>query len=259
MNPLNAETTSFLFTARDIAVPLASVSFEEVDQIEKYFNEDNFDVIGFQENGKVTGFINKNTLGETTKYIESVKTFDIHDLITPTTDIRDCLKLLQHRNYLFIIDQSQVTGIITAADRQKPAVRMMLFGTITIFESQLASLIHLRYPENTWGKFISELRLENAKKYYDELLKKNLDINLINCTQICDKTDIVLKDDKLLTSLTDLSKTEAKKVFKKAQNLRNDLAHAQSLQIWFENEDVLSLIDQIRKISSKIDKQLNNE
>lgn len=256
MNPLNSETTSFLFTARDIAEPLASVSVEEFDQMEKYFNEDNFDVIGFQENGKVTGFINKNTLGETTTCIESVKTFEIHDLITPTTDIRDCLKLLQHRNYLFIIDQSQVTGIITAADRQKPAVRMMLFGTITIFESQLASLIDLKYPEHTWGELINELRLKNARNYYNELLKKNLDINLINCTQICDKTDIVLKDDKLLNSLTRLSKTEARKLFKRAQNLRNDLAHAQSLQNWFENEDLLSLINQIRKISSNIGKQL---
>lgn len=258
MNSLNAETSSFLFTARDIAEPLASVSFEEFSRMEKYFNIDNFDVIGFQERGRVTGFINKNNLIESTKFIESVKKFDIHDLITPNTDIRDCLKLLENRNFLFIIDQSQVTGIVTAADRQKPAVRMMLFGTITIFESQLASLIHLKYPENTWGDFISELRLENARNYYDELLKKNLDINLINCTQICDKTDIVLRDDKLLNSLTGLSKTEARKLFKKVQNLRNDLAHAQSLQNWFENEGILSLIDQIRKISNNINKQLND-
>ncbi|MBX0314155.1 hypothetical protein [Planococcus glaciei] len=256
MSPLDTTTTNFLFTARDIAEPLASVTFEESDQMQKYFDEDNFDVIGFQENGRITGFIDKRDSYSTEDIIKSVKKFEIHDLITPNTDIRDCLKLLEDRNFLFIIDQSQVNGIVTAADRQKPAVRMMLFGIITIFESQLASLIHLEYPENAWEKHISESRLKSAKKFYDELLEKNLDINLINCTQICDKTDIVLKEPVLLSSLTGLSKTKARVLFSRLQDLRNDLAHAQSLQNWFENEDVLNLIDQIRSITENIEKQL---
>lgn len=256
MSPLDTITNNFLFTARDISEPLASVALEEFDQMHKYFNEDNFDVIGFKENGRITGFIDKRDLFGIEEIIQSVKKFEIHDLITPNTDIRDCLKLLENRNFLFIIDQSQVNGIVTAADRQKPAVRMMLFGIITIFESRLASLIHLKYPENEWEKHISESRLEKAKKFYDELLEKNLDINLINCTQICDKTDVVLKESTLLSSLTGLSKTKAKVLFSRIQNLRNDLAHAQSMQNWFENEDVLKLIEQIGSITENIEKQL---
>ncbi|WKA53183.1 hypothetical protein [Planococcus shixiaomingii] len=256
MSPLDTTTSNFLFTARDIAEPLASVTMEEYDEMQKYFYVENFDVIGFQENGRVTGFIDKNNIVSDEEIINAVKKFDIHDLITPNTDIRDCLKLLENRNFLFIIDQSQVTGIVTAADRQKPAVRMMLFGIITIFESQLASLIHLKYPENRWGKLISESRLDKANELYSELLEKNLDINLITCTQICDKTDIVLKDPILLSSLTGLSKTKAKEFFNRIQELRNNLAHANSLQHWFENENILNLVDQVRNITDNIKKQL---
>lgn len=159
----------------------------------------------------------------------SVKRFDIHDLTTPNTDLKDCLRILESRQHLFLMDKSQVIGINTRADRQKPAVRMMFFGMVTIFESQIASLINLKYPNNSWKRFISQSRLDSTKEQHGKLLEKNLDINLINCTQICDKTGILLKDKELLSSLTGLSKTKAKDFFKRAQDLRNDLERMHSL------------------------------
>ncbi|MBT2572333.1 hypothetical protein [Planococcus sp. ISL-110] len=255
MSSLKTSTTNSLFTAKDIAEPLASVTNEESSQLKKYFYEDNFDVVGFHEDGKITGFLDKNGELFTEDISDKVMRFEIQNLITSNTDLNDCLLMLEKHQHLFIIDKSHVNGIVTRSDRQKPAVRMMFFGVITIFESKLASLIDLRYPSNSWETLIGESRFINAQFEYKKMVEKNLEVNLINFTQICDKTDIVVNDPILLESLTGLSKKQAKKAFKQVQNLRDDLAHAQSLQKWFEDKDILTLLDQLSIITDNIEKQ----
>lgn len=256
MDLLKPSSTNSFFTAKDISEPLASVATDENERLTNFFTDDNFDVVGFNENGRVTGYLDKKDIGNLEELNKSVKKFEIHDLITSNTDLKDCLSLLETRQQLFIIDKSHVSGIVTRSDRQKPAVRMLFFGMITVFESKLAALIDLRYPQNTWANLINGPRVFKAQKLFDELVEKNLEVSLLNCTQICDKTDIVLKDAELRNSLIGLSKTKGETFFNSIQNLRNDLAHAQSLQTWFEKEDVMGLIDRLSHTINKIEKQL---
>lgn len=256
MNLSNPASTNSFFTAKDIAEPLVSVTKDESDRLSKLFNDDNFDVVGFNENERVTGFLDKQDTSNLEELSNRVKKFEIHDLITSNTDLKDCLLLLESRQQLFIIDKSHISGIVTRSDRQKPAVRMLFFGMITVFESELATLINLKYPDNAWKTLITETRYSNAEEQFSELVEKNLEVSLINCTQFCDKTNIVVNDPELLTTLTESSKKQAKKVFKQVQRLRDDLAHAQSLQYWFENKEVMTLINQISFTTEKIKEKL---
>lgn len=255
MTLLNPVTKTNIFTVDSIAESLASSEVTEIETIHRYFNEYKFDVVGLKENNRIIGYLEKK--GTIEASVNTPKKFDVHDLITPNTDLRVCLRFLEERSYLFVIDQSEVTGIVTKADRQKPAIRMMFFGIITVFESQLASLIHNRYPNESWNIYLSEGRFVKARDQYNQLREKNLDVELIHSTQICDKTDILLKSSDLRKDILDSSKTQASALFSRVNELRNSLAHAHSLQHWFEERDVMGLIESIDTINKKIEKCLN--
>ena len=64
---------------------------------------------------------------------------------------------------------------------------MMFFGIITVFESQLASLIHERYPKDSWKSCLSEGRIDKAKNQYNDLIEKKSEVELIHSTHLCDK------------------------------------------------------------------------
>ena len=247
------------FTAEDIAESLASVSIEETEKINEYFTVKNYDVIGFKENEQVIGFLEKEKV-DFYNLRDSMTKFNISDLITKNTNLLDCLRLLDKNTHLFVINKSQIESIVTLSDIQKPAVRMLFFGIVTFFESKIANLIHEIYPNDEWKPLLNNGRINLALDIYQQLIEKNQEINLINCTQLCDKTTIVLKDENLLNEVINMSRTKAKPFFSRIERFRNDLAHAQSLTIWFEEKDVINLVDNLIRITGIIterDKKLN--
>ncbi|WP_019416009.1 hypothetical protein [Paenisporosarcina sp. TG20] len=246
-----------LFTAEDIAEPLVSVTSNEIEKMKEYFNKNHYDVIGFKENGRVFGFLDVNMV-DFTNPAASMTKFDISDLITKNTNLMDCLRLLKTKNHLFVINKSQIESIVTISDIQKPAVRMLFFGAVTFFESKIGNLIHEMYPNDEWKQHLTNNRIEKAMNTYSELIKKNQEINLINCTQFSDKTDIILKDKGLLYDFNKMSKTKADQFFSKIKKFRDDLAHAQSLAIWFEEEDVITLVVDLINITEIVIEKDNN-
>lgn len=255
MFPLKS-SFNYIFTAKDIAEPIASAGHGDTELIDKYFNKLNFDVIGYREEGRVIGYLEKGKLHDHFNLRDSMKKFELDDLITPNTDIRECLKLLKEKKRLFVIDRSEINGIITLSDRQKPAVRMLFFGVVTIFESQLANLIKILYPNDQWARLLKEERLKNALLINANLERRNQDIDLINCTQLCDKTAIFENEEDLIAELVGLSKNKANYFFYQTNNLRDDLAHALSLDIWFDQKDVMELVDRLIIVTEKMEEKI---
>jgi len=248
-----------LFTAEDIAEPLASVTIGETEKVEKYFEVRNFDFIGFKENEQVIGFLEKGKTENIINLQDSVTKFNVSDLITNNTNLLDCLRLLKKNKHLFVINKSQIESIITLSDIQKPAVRMLFFGVVTFFESKIATLIDEIYPNDEWKPLLKSERINMAMATYQELVERNQEINLINCTQLCDKTAILLQNKDVLNKVINMSKTKAGSFFHSINKLRNDLAHAQSLTSWFEEKDVISLVDNLIIITEVIvDRKGNN-
>ena len=241
-----------LFTAEDIAEPLASVTIGEFEKVEEYFEVRNFDFIGFKENEQVIGFLEKGKTADLINLEDSVAKFNVSDLITNNTNLMDCLRLLQKNKHLFVINKSQIESIITLSDIQKPAVRMLFFGVVTFFESKIANLIDEIYPNEQWKLLLKSERIDRALVTYQELVEKNQEINLINCTQLCDKTDIILKNNDVMNKVIHMSKTKARTFFHDTNKFRNDLAHAQSLTMWFEKKDVITLVDSLIRITEII-------
>ncbi|MFD1928846.1 hypothetical protein ACFSFY_12465 [Sporosarcina siberiensis] len=240
------------FTAEDISEPLASVASNEQWKIEDYFENKNYDVIGYEENDRVIGYLEIDKKYEFTNLRNTVNDFSISDLITNNTNLLDCLKLLKINTRLFVINKSQIVSIVTESDIQKPAVRMLFFGIITFFESKVAELIDEVYPDDEWVPLLNDGRIIAARKIYKGFVDKNQETNLISCTQICDKTELLYKSEELLKEYVDMSKTGAKSFFRSIEGFRNALAHAEPLTLWSEEKDIIELTDELIIITEKV-------
>ncbi|WP_172372204.1 hypothetical protein [Sporosarcina jiandibaonis] len=241
-----------IFTAEDISEPLASVANNEYHEIKDYFENKNYDVIGYKEDDKVIGFLEKEMKHDLTNLQNTMKEFSISDLITNNTNLLDCLKLLKNNTRLFLINEYQIESIVTVSDIQKPAVRMFFFGIITFFEIELAELISASYPDDEWQSILKSDRTDFAMQRHQNLINKNQETNLINCTQLCDKTDVLYKSSKLLDEFVGKSKKESKRLFNSINGFRDALAHGQSLTVWFEDKNIIESIEELMIITKKI-------
>lgn len=243
------------FLASHIAVPFLSVNrLATKEAIQSLFNDHNFDVIGFKENGNVIGYLHKEKYDPNINIQENVLNFPIEDVIAENKTLIDTLKLMEKKERLFVMSSSGIDLLITKADLQKPPIRMLFFGLVTVLEYEMATQIREHHPNETWQELLTEGRLEKVRAIYNERLEKNLETDMIDCTQFADKRTIILADETIRTSLFYSSKNYAEKWLKKVEALRDDLAHAQSLTKWFKEREVIQLAVEIERLIRKMEK-----
>ena len=140
------------------------------------------------------------------------------------------------------------TGIVTRGDLQKAQVRMLLFGLVTLLEMQFLRLILFYYPNDSWGKYLSKSRLESAKKLQEERQKRDEALNLADCLQFCDKTDLIFKLSELRERLGLETKKAAHSLCSRIEGLRNKLAHAQDIVTGTTWPELIELEEQIEEL-----------
>lgn len=104
---------------------------------------------------------------------------------------------------------------------QKLPVRAALFALVTAFEMSMADAIGRRFE--TPGRWLEKLSAERRKKISQVIADAKSDDGFadeILFTQFCDKSDIVRKGIELPRSAT-----SAADVFRRAEKLRNAVAH----------------------------------
>ncbi|MDY0944343.1 hypothetical protein [Priestia megaterium] len=242
------------FIVSHISTYLTSVTKkDEFQTICSCFQEKNYDVIGYKEDSCIIGYLcKKDFIDDDNEIEDKVKKFAVDDIIAVNTPLIDALKLMQNKERLFLINKSKIESIITRADLQKPPIRMLFFGLITLFESEMANFIRNHYPNNRWVSFLSDGRISKTQEIYQERVEKNTEIDLLDCTQFADKSMIMLQNENLYIMGENTSKTKAKRWMKNVEELRNDLAHAQSLHTWFEEKNVISLITEVEEVLQRI-------
>jgi len=140
------------------------------------------------------------------------------------------LGVLEQSEHVFLNWLGDVAGVITRRDLQKPPLRMWLFGAITLFDSNLTWAIETLHPADSWQNAISPGRFEKAVALRDERQRRGADCRLVDCLQIKDKADILLREPAALEALNVKSRREGERVARDIEALRNHLAHAQELE-----------------------------
>jgi len=74
-------------------------------------------------------------------------------------------------------------------------------------------------------------RLKRAERLMHERSRRGEGVRLIDCLQLSDKANIVMKDPGLFTMLRFESKRSAQKAVKEFESLRNNLAHSHDLSL----------------------------
>lgn len=214
--------------------------------------ENHFDVLGVRNlDGKVIGYVAKNDLkgGKVEDYI---KNFHIDEIISFSAHLESALLNLCKKNRLFVLGNNGIESIVTVADLQKVPVRMMLFGVISLLEMDLLQWIRVEYQNEEWKEILTEGRLKKAMDLYEERRRRNQEIDLAECLQLCDKTDVLINNDRVRSVLNFKSPNEAEEFFKELQELRNYLAHSQDPAREMEWPKIAELIARTKDVSKNL-------
>ena len=137
------------------------------------------------------------------------------------------MKALQTKQGVFVLVATDVKGIVTRADLNKPPVRVYLFGLVSLLEMHLGFWVRRTYDGDSWKERLGKKRLDAANALQAERQARNEEITLFDCLQFCDKRDLFLAGRDLRAKLDLGGKKHVDSLLKKAEDLRNRLAHSQ--------------------------------
>ena len=155
------------------------------------------------------------------------------DLIGAGTPIANLIDGIREKPFL-VVSAQNVIGMVAWSDLQKLPVRTALFALVTGFELTMYEAInrHFGKPEH-WTKCLNKCRRCKAEKEFRQQRDRGSDVDLLLCTQFCDKRDILIKSFDFGEGI-DISKTKLKQQFKAIEDLRDNLAHASNYAMSFE-------------------------
>lgn len=244
-------------TVREIAEPLATFDRNHpADEVREFMEKRDFDVVGILDRGTVSGYAQRRKLaqGVLGNFADS---FRDDEVVDETESLLAALKVLQHRNWLFVRFLGKPSGIITRGDLQKAPIRMWIFGLVTLLEMQMLRCIRRFHPDESWKTFLNGDSISLAQEKLRKLRSRNEATCLDDCLSLDDKARI-FKASKPLLKLTDAPNgTDWWNFACRLRDLRNDLAHAGDLSP--ENWSRLSTdVERVEKLLIRLEKSYTN-
>jgi len=217
------------FSARDIAEPLPS--FDESTSarvIEQALREQHQIACGIRSAGFNVGWLTLDELTPTDELVR-YKSFREAAIVTDTTSLTVVICELDAQPIVFVQTLGQVCGVIRRSSLDKPAMRMWLFGLLTISELRVTDAIEEFCPNESWRQYLSDGRLKLAEDLQTERRRRGENRSLLECLQVADKGQIVARDPRLREDTRFSSRRAVEEFVKQLQHLRNNLAHSQEI------------------------------
>lgn len=237
--------------ARHIAEPLISFDSNiEPGEILEAMTAARVEVAGLHTKGVVCGFLEISSLPEG-RCEENGRAFAPGQVVTSRSSLTEVIEVLMRYDRCFVSVLGNVVGVISRSDLHKPAMRMWLFGIITVAELEFTERIRQKWPHDSWVGLLSQQRIEKAKQLRTERRGGNGEIQLLDCLQLSDKLEILMSDSSEFKVLGISSSRAARKASRQFESLRNSLAHAQE----FADQDwpqVVRLARRIHKIVEEL-------
>jgi len=213
--------------------------------------DENFDLLGIKKKGRVIHKILTNK-GQ----ILDIESNEIIPERMPITEILD--KFIDERKtYYFLNSNGEISKIVTIGDLQKGPCRLLLFGLIMNFEIVCIDFISKKVPN--WQELLNKRILKNIRKRYKKMKAKDLDLDMLHCSFIDDKIEIIKKIEIFNDFCLACEKNESdlRYILKKLKKLRNNLAHSNHMRIDFKKwDEVLETIKLCKILTSEMRKLL---
>jgi hypothetical protein len=238
----------------------ACLACDPAPSIQDTMHQRDFDVIGIKDSkdGPVDGYVKAEALGSG-KCGDYKQEFHISDLISDSTHLIDIYRILGDKERVFVLVGNTVEGIITRADLQKPPLRILLFGLITLLEMHLSYLVRNYYPHDAWRDKLSAPRVMKAEEMMEARKRRNEELDLIDCLQLCDKRTLVLASSAIMTELKLESKKSGNKTLKDIEELRDKLFHAQDIVTGTNWEEVIALVENVEELIRRSEDSLKRK
>ncbi len=217
------------FSARDIADPFPSFDSDTPAlKAREIMQASEWSAAGLRAQGFVKGYIRAEDLADGCCG-DHLRGFARGQVVTADATLSDVIYVLTRHRACYVDVLGDVTGVILREHIQKPVVRMWLFGMITIVEMNFTRRIAEYYSDEGWRSLVSEGRLEKAQQLHAERLRRGQHPELLDCLQLSDKIQILIKDTEHLAWMGFDSRRMAKNAAKEFESLRNNLAHTQDI------------------------------
>lgn len=150
-------------------------------------------------------------------------TFSEALVIGADASIYDFVQDADRRNTRLVVSGDRVSGLVSISDLQKLPVRTALFTLVTALEMAMSQAIsaHAFENEGGWRHLLSDDRQAMLDRQVAVAKSADRYVSDIALTQFCDKASIIKK-----AKLVPGTAREIKARFGRAENLRNNLAHA---------------------------------
>ena len=219
------------FHAMDIARPLLSFDAEKDGiEVREIMQRTEMELCGVRVAGLVAGYVTLSDLAEG-HCVESMRPFSAGQVVSESAGLQAALEVLDHHDYCFLSTLGTVDAFAGRSDVEKAPARMWLFGMITIIEMFVARTIEAQFPDGSWREHVAAGRLEHARKLRDERRRRNQYVDLLDCLQLSDKAQILIRDPESAQEMGFESRREAKEAIKRLESLRNNLAHSQEIVV----------------------------
>jgi len=236
------------FTAQDIAELLLSFDSDRpANDVAAAMSEARVEVAGIRRNGGLCGFVEAASLGQ--GFCEAFCREFVSDQVVETgNSLTDVIEVLTRHDWCFVSAFGSVAGVISRRDVQKPAVRMWLFGIITVAELEFTERVRQKWPDESWTGLLPAQRVEQARQLRAERDRRKENCQLLDCLQLGDKLEILMSDPEARAEIGIPSPSAAKRASKQIASLRNSLAHAQG----FADQDWPQIVRLARHIEAVV-------
>jgi hypothetical protein len=150
-------------------------------------------------------------------------------MISHDTSIRSLLPMLARRPFYLTLRRNRIEGIVELSDIDKPPTRLVLFAHIAELEARMTALIQRHHADDSWLGLLSPSRQRKIEDLFQHKRSRDFQTSRLNCTQFCDKRDVMLDSPMLRQRLSGGSKTHWNERFMAIQDLRDSIAHAEYL------------------------------
>lgn len=239
------------FIAMDIADPLYSFdSDKNAAEVKSFMSKKDVEIVGIRRGGVIAGYVERQDL-QNRRCSDHMHHFEQEQILQNASHLPEVIAVLNTWKYCFITILGSVGAVITRNDLHKPAVRMWLFGMITIVEMFLVRMLEEKFPGDSWRSRLSPARLKKAEILQEERTRRNNPAKLVDCLQFSDKAQILMKDPEMIQDAGFESRKEGERGIKALESLRNNLAHSQDI-ISYNWDAIFRMSQRLEKIMTRI-------
>ena len=199
----------------------------------QFMKDMNFNLLGIRKKGKV--------LNKVLTYKGKIEDISQNEIIPEDLAITELLDkfMKEQKTHYFINLNGDIGKIVTIGDLQKGPARLLFFGLIMNFEVACIDFI-MRYVLD-WQELLNKEIFEKIKERHELLKAQDLDIDMLHCSFIDDKIEIIKRVEKFKDFCLACEKNEGDIRFylKKLKKLRNNLAHSNHMRANFKKWDEL--------------------